>query len=315
MFAARCLGVSLAMFVMLYVPLSVLVSRCWKLALRWLRPASARRLANLLFFLRILPLALSCAFTLAFALPSFLLLEPRTTDEAVGTAPLVLGLCCLTLFALGAIRGYRAQLKSSRAIAAWLEGASIMESSSEAQILQTSKHAPSFTVAGLCAPKVLVSEEAVALLTSGELRTALRHEMAHVRRYDNLKKLLFRFSIFPGMKHLERAWSEEAEIAADDAAVASFSDALDLASALIKVSRLSPVQPLPEFTTGLLHSSTALTARIQRLFAWQQPPVQESRSRGWRFALPAVAISVMCLTMSYSSVLVRLHAITEWLVR
>ncbi len=315
MFAARCLGVSLAVFVLLYVSLSLAVGRGWKLALRIFKPRSAHGSADLLFALRILPFALSCAFTLAFTLPSFLLLEPRGTDEAIGTAPIALGLCCLALFTMGILRAYRAQLKTSRAMAEWLSGASVMESSPEATVLQTGKHAPSLTVAGVCAPKVLVSEEAVATLTAAELRTALRHEMAHVRRYDNLKKLLFRFSVFPGMRNLERAWSEEAEMASDDAAVSSFRDALDLAAALIKVSRLGPIQASAELTTGLLHSSTALSARIQRLFAWDKTQVRQPDGPRWKYALAPAVVTVICVVTSYGSVLTQMHAVTEWLVR
>jgi len=40
--------------------------------------------------------------------------------------------------------------------------------------------------------------------------------------------------------------------------VSSFHDALDLAAALIKVSRLGPVESSGELTMALLHSSTAL---------------------------------------------------------
>jgi len=315
MFAARCLGVSLAVFVLLYVSLSLAVGRGWKLAWRIFKPRLASGSADLLFVLRILPFALSCAFTLVFTLPSFLLLEPRGTDEAIGTAPVALGLCCLALFTIGTLRAYAAQLRTSRAMAEWLSGASVMESGPEATVLQTGKHSPSLTVAGVCAPKVLVSEDAVATLTASELRTALRHEMAHVRRYDNLKKLLFRLSVFPGMKHLERAWSEEAEIAADDAAVSSFRDALDLAAALIKVSRLGPIQATAELATGLLHSSTALSTRIQRLFAWDKIQVPQPDSLGWKYALAPAAATVICLFFSYSSVLTQMHAVTEWLVR
>ena len=64
---------------------------------RIFRPRSARAPADLLFALRILPLALSSLVTFAFTLPSFLLLEPRSTNEAIGTAPLALGFCCLIL--------------------------------------------------------------------------------------------------------------------------------------------------------------------------------------------------------------------------
>jgi len=116
MFAARCAGVSLAVFVVLYVFLSVAVSRSWQLARRMLRPRSARSSADLLFALRVLPLALSCLATLTITLPSFLLLEPRSTDEAIGTAPLALGVCCLLLLGLGIARASIASMRASRAL-------------------------------------------------------------------------------------------------------------------------------------------------------------------------------------------------------
>ncbi len=314
MFAARCVGVSLAVFVLLYVFFSVAVSRGWKLVRRMLRPQSARSSADLLFALRMLPLALSSVVTVAITLPSFLLLEPRSTNEAIGTAPLALGFCCLILLGAGILRASMAQRRASRALRKWLDGSTILESAADVvPIFRTVNNAPTLTVAGVCAPKVLVSEAAVAMLNPPELRTALRHEIAHVLRYDNLKKLLFRFSVFPAMADLEHAWSEETEMAADDAAVSNFHDALDLAAALIKVSRLGPVEPAGELTMALLHSSTALSARVQRLVAWDKAKKPQAYQR-WRYALPA-AVTMVAVIANYSSVLTRMHAVTEWLVR
>jgi len=317
MFAARCIGVSLAVFVVLYVFLSVAISRGWALIQRVFQPRSARGSADLLFALRVLPLAVSSLVTLAFTLPSFLLLEPRSTDEAIGTAPLALGFCCLILLAAGIARAAVAQRKASRALVKWLDGSILMESQiaesgSAVPIFRTGSNAPTLTVAGVCLPKVLVSEAAVATLNAPELRTALRHEIAHALRYDNLKKLVFRFSAFPAMADLEHAWSEETEMAADDAAVSSFRDALDLAAALIKVSRLGP-QPSPELTTALLHTSTALSTRVQRLVAWNKVRKPQTGGRWW-YALPAAAATFMVVVSTYSSVLTRMHAVTEWLV-
>jgi Zn-dependent protease with chaperone function len=317
MFAARCIGVSLAVFVLLYVSLSVAVSQGWNLMRRVFRPRSARGSADLLFVLRIFPLALSSAVTLAFTLPSFLLLEPRSTNEAIGSVPMVLGFCCLVLIGAGITRVSMAQMRASRALRKWLDGSNlmeskIMESSDVVPIFRTGGNAPTLTVAGVCAPKVLVSEAAVAMLNPPELRTALRHEIAHVLRYDNLKKLLFRFSAFPAMADLEDAWSQETEMAADDAAVSSFRDALDLAAALIKVSRLGPIESSGELTMALLHSSTALSARVQRLVAWDK--ARKQTYRRWWYALPA-AVTVIGVVSTYSSVLTRMHAVTEWLVR
>jgi Zn-dependent protease with chaperone function len=319
MFAARCIGVSLAVFVLLYVSLSLAISRGWKLMRCMFRPRSARGSADLLFVLRVLPLTLSSVVMLAFTLPSFLLLEPRSTNEAIGTAPLALGFCCLILLGVGIARASIAQLRASRALRQWLDGSipmesQIMESADAVPIFRTGNDAPTLTVAGVCAPKVLVSEAAVAMLNPAELRTALRHEIAHALRYDNLKKLVFRFSVFPAMADLEYAWSEETEMAADDAAVSSFYDALDLAAALIKVSRLGPIESSGELTTALLHSSTALSTRVQRLVAWDKVHKPQTQGR-WLYALPAAAATVIGVVATYGAVLIQMHAVTEWLVR
>jgi len=319
MFAARCIGVSLAVFVLLYVFLSAAVCQGWKLTRRIIRPQSTRSAADLLFALRILPLALSSVVTFAFTLPSFLLLEPRSTNEAIGTAPLALGFCCLILLAAGIARAAIAQRKASHALVKWLDGSILMESQiresgNTVPIFRTGNDAPTLTVAGLCEPKVLVSEAAVATLNPPELRTALRHEIAHALRYDNLKKLVFRFSVFPAMADLEHAWSEETEMAADDAAVSTFHDALDLAAALIKVSRLGPMESSSELTMALLHSSTALSARVHRLVTWNKTQKPQTQNR-WLYALPAAAAMVIGVVMTYGSALTQMHAVTEWLVR
>src|SRR5580693_5547115 len=314
MFAARCVGVSLAVFILLYVPLCLAVSRGWNLIRRWFRPRSARSSADLLFILRVLPLALSSLVTLGFTLPSFLLLEPRSTNEAIGSAPLALGFCCLILIGVGLARAWTAQLRASRALVKWLDGSMLMESqvteSGEAvPIFRTGNSAPGLTVAGVCSPKVLVSAAAFAMLNPPELRTSLRHEMAHALRYDNLKKLVFRFSAFPAMADLERAWSEQTEMAADDAAVSNFQDALDLAAALIKVSRLGPAESSSELTMALLHSSTALSARVHRLVRWEKRQKPQTRS-GWWYALPVMA-TLLGVLMAYGSALTQMHNVTE----
>jgi Zn-dependent protease with chaperone function len=313
MFVARCIGVSLSLFTLVYVVISLAASHGWRWVLRLCRAGSSRDAANLLFTLRMMPFVVASLFTLAFTLPSFLLLEPRSTGENVGTAPAILALICLTFLAAGIVRALSVLHKTSRALENWLEGSRVI-SQSPVPVIQTAKSAPALTVAGLRDAKVLVSEAAAAALSPAELETALRHEMAHVRAHDNLKKLLFRLALFPGMRKLEQAWAEKAELAADDAAVGSLGDALDLAAALIKVSRLKVAAPVA-LTTGLLHSSTALSQRIQRLVSWQLSGTAGRRGRRWMLALPPMMAVVMLLVTTYGSALAQLHAVTEWLVQ
>jgi Zn-dependent protease with chaperone function len=314
MFAARCLGVSLAVFVLAYVLASMVVGAGWRIVLRMFRPSSPRSKADLLFLLRILPLITGLVVSFGLALPSFLLLEPRSTDEAVGTAPFTLALVFVAFAIWGLWSVARAQRRTSRAIEQWLQDSTRLDAGEGVPVFRSHRPSPTLTVAGVCAPKVIVSDEAAMALTAAELRTALRHEMAHVRRYDNLKKLIFRLAVSPCTSALEAAWMEETELAADDAAVTDIDDALDLASALIKVSRLGFVSAKTEFTTALLHSSTALTMRIHRLFAWsgqKRPAPVRAYAAGVMF-LGAFALG---LVTSYSSLLSGMHQLTEWLVR
>src|ERR1700688_1251367 len=116
MFALRGIAVSLTFFV-----LAALVASTWR-ALQLFR-ASDKLLADLLFALRILPLVASIVLTLAFVVPSFQLLEPRSIDEQMGAMPLGLGVCALLLIAVGGWRVITAHTKTSRMVAQWLDGA------------------------------------------------------------------------------------------------------------------------------------------------------------------------------------------------
>ncbi len=313
MFVIRCIGVSLAVFVLLYSTLSLLVTLGWKRFARYPNRMSPRGSAALLFGLRILPLAIAAAVTALFTIPSFLLLEPESSGEAVGKLPLALGTVCLVLLLTGIVRVLLAQFRTSRKVSAWLRNATSVSGDARVPVYCTDPQSPSLTVAGLCNPRVLVSSKAVNVLSEGELRTALRHELAHVDGYDNLKKMLFRFSVFPGMNDLESAWSEAAEMAADDAAVSSLPDALDLASALIKLSRFAPVEPCAEFATGLLQKSRhSISLRVQRLSQWTAP--SQAQPRRWYVIGPALAMMIG-LAVSYPTALSAMHELTEWLVR
>ncbi len=319
MFALRGIAVSLTFFVLAYCLLSALVAVAWR-SLKLLH-ASERRVADLLFALRVLPLAASVAITFAFVVPSFQLLEPRSIDEGMGTAPLALGVCALLLIACGCFRVIAAQTSTSRAVARWLEGAHPLSVDAAPQrigqtlTLRSSSEAPPLTLVGVCKPKVLVSESTVGLLSHEELCIALKHELAHMQSRDNLKRLVFRFCPFPGMAKLESAWSHAAELAADDAAVSNLDDAVDLAAALVKLSRLVPVEAAPVCTVGFVTGS--ISARVARLLAWNEAEAGKARQvrmRPWQVIPPAL-IALLCVCATYGPALALTHEMTEWLVR
>jgi hypothetical protein len=118
------------------------------------------------------------------------------------------------------------------------------------------------------------------------------------------------------MAELEASWREASEMAADDAAVSSASEALDLAAALIKLSRLGPLEPPGELTTALVHSpAESVNARVERLIAWNERRQSPAKEYSLGYALCEVAAVAIALALTYSHLLVRVHAATEWLVR
>lgn len=313
MFALRGIAVSLAFFVLLYCLLSALVAAGWR-SLRLLH-LTQQSLAGLLFAARVLPLAVSVLITLALVVPSFQLLEPRSIDEGMGATPLALGVCALLLMACGCFRVVTAHTETARVVARWLEGAHPLDGDGRARTVMacSRREAPPLTLVGVRRPRVLVSESTVALLSPEELRIALKHESAHMQCRDNLKKLVFRCCPFPGMAKLESAWSQTAELAADDAAVATLDDAVDLAAALVKLSRLVPVETAPVCTVGFVTGT--IGARVARLLAWDEAvKSQPMRIQLW-YVVPPALVALLCVFVSYGPALALTHEVTEWLVR
>lgn len=321
MFAARGIAVSFSIFVMVYCVLSLAVCLSWRSVWLYSQRHPVRRIADLLFGLRMLPLVTAAVITAAFTVPSFLLLEPRAINEPMGGIPLILGTCGAVLGILGIVNAGGALFKASRTISTWTSGARPLEVTGPVPILRISPVVPASTVpamtaAGIVRPKVLLSGVAESMLTANELQTALNHEVAHVRSRDNLKKLLLRFVAFPGMAQLEGAWLEATEMAADDAAVANAAEALDLAAALIKLSRLGPAEPRVDLTAALVHSpASVMNARVERLIAWSEDRlVSPSIFSPW-YGLGAALATIAVFAVTYSRLLVHVHTATEWLVR
>jgi beta-lactamase regulating signal transducer with metallopeptidase domain len=232
-----------------------------------------------------------------------------------------LGFSGLVLIGVGGWNAITALILASRTVARWSSEARVIGYSPAGSgkllsVLRTPAPAPPLTVAGILRPTVWLSGAAEFVLTDRELNGALRHEVAHVRRRDNLRKLFLRLVAVPGMAQLEDAWREATEMAADDAAVANPSEALDLAAAVIKLSRL-PLLELPaELTTALLHGpASSVNARVERLMAWTQRRQGPAKRYSSVYALCATAAMLAAMALSYSQLLVQVHAATEWLVR
>jgi beta-lactamase regulating signal transducer with metallopeptidase domain len=312
MFALREIAVSLSCFVVLYCLLSALVAVAW----RPVQPlqVAQQSVATILFALRVVPLVVSVIVTFALVVPSFQLLEPRAISDGMGAIPLALSVCALLWIALGCSRAIAIQTRTTRVATRWLEGALPLNANADfTATFQCRRETPPLTLVGVCRPRVLVSESTLALLSHNELRIALKHELEHIKSHDNLKKLIFGCCPFPGMVKLERAWAESAELAADDAAISNQCEAIDLAAALVKLSRLVRVEVLPGYAMGFAAGS--LSQRVARLLAWDEAcKARRVRVRTWFVIPPVVAVSLL-VSIAYGPVLALTHHVTEWLVR
>jgi beta-lactamase regulating signal transducer with metallopeptidase domain len=170
-------------------------------------------------------------------------------------------------------------------------------------------------VAGICRPKLLISEQAVRLLDEGETQVAIRHELAHVSFHDNFKKLTLRAAKFPFLSGLEQSWMHAAEVAADDAAVTDESSALDLASALLKIAAQTSVGQMPDLATSLVPDrgrDEALRARIERLMAWQSRPASSRRRQP---SALFISSGLVLLAVCYGPLLRHVHELSELFIR
>lgn len=315
MFALRGIAISFSVFFLVYCALSLTVAVSWQRLHCWFQHYRVHRIADLLFAIRVFPFLAAALITAAFTVPSFLLLEPRAIQEPLGGAPLALEICGAILAAIGVAKAVTALRRASRNVSGWTKGAEAGTPVAKVPVLRIRPSIPAMTTAGILRPRVLVSGCAESLLSEPELQTTLRHEIAHVRRRDNLKKLLLCFLAFPGMRALESAWLEATEMAADDAAVSNAGEALDLAAALIKLSRLGSSESVLDLTAALVQASASImNARVARLIGWTERP-EAPHQLSVRYGLGAALITLALFAITYSHLLSELHTATEWLMR
>jgi beta-lactamase regulating signal transducer with metallopeptidase domain len=317
-FAARGFLVSLAFFAMVYCPLSMLVALAWRginCAGRKSRFGSdIAGSANFLFGLRIFSFTVSTVVAVFLTFPSFWLMERASLDEDAGT--FILAACSLLILSAGLFRVLTAQARTTRAVSQWSLGAKSMGARSGGDAskpaISASQGAPALILVGIRRPSVLVSDWAAIVLSDRELQVAVRHELGHKRSWDNLKRVLISATPFPGMSSLENAWREAAELAADDAAVTNRQDALDLAAALIKLSRSSKQWSEPALASGLVSGSSSISLRVQRLLEWRTAGRRLQRT--WPWTLLVLSIMIVGIASNYGATLALTHRLTEILV-
>jgi hypothetical protein len=312
MYFLRALLISLSQFVLVYGLSHLLIAFGWKLWHRHNSRSTPRSSANALFLLQVAPCVLAMLTVASLTIPSFIRFEPRVGEEELGAPIVLLSTVCLGLFTTGILRALRAMLATRRTTSGWFHEATPVVSSSGQPILESGPNTPPLVVVGLWRPTLFVSSSASGLLNDDELRLAIAHESVHIRRHDNLKKLLLRLLNIPG-NSIERSWLAAVEVDADRHAVRTKHEALSLASALVKASKLK----IPTAELAMNFNSEAadlLRLRVEHLLRWEDSS-QEGETKMWALASLALAGMSATLVLSYPVLLVAMHEFSEILVR
>lgn len=265
--------------------------------------------------LRLCPAALSVGFVAVVFLPSHWRYEPREFVERFDITLTALAVLALAVIGAGAVRGVSAWRRAARRTAHWLDVArplTLPGTSMPAFAVDTD--APVMALVGVLRPRLLIARPVLDALTDEELRAASAHELGHWRAWDNLKRLAMRaapdvLSATSAARAIEGRWVAAAEHVADRGAGESGRARCALASALVKVARLTPPATSIAEPISALVDGGDLTSRVRRLLE-DAPSTAGRRSARWlAFAIPASA-----LALGYAPLLRIVHGVTEVLV-
>lgn len=316
-------------FAVLFVLLSIgtlVSSALYCLCSLKLRQIDRSRLPGLLFLIHLVPFLIAFGVVLGLVLPAFVELEPPSTREGLNPLLAVGALLGIAILLGICVRLGKMLIATSRQQSRWLrEAHRLHDNGLSVFVLPT--HIPVMAVTGLLAPKIFVSQSIVSALSQEELAAALSHESAHVRARDNLKQLLLRITQLPSwfgvLSHL-KSWISASELLADRTAIAAGTSPYYLASALVKVARLSAgVAPLPAIAASHLVpdcADSAVAARVLQLREILDEPainmtfrVPEQNAITMKWLVGASATVLYLVSMN--SLLPRVHEALEWLVR
>jgi len=289
------------------------------LALR-MRPQTG---ARLLLAVRLFPAGFALLVVALICAPSYFWLEPKGTPEPIGLAFLSAAALGAAGWGLSVGRAILAAARSVRHIRRFRRAGRETRLPGEASpVWVIEDPAPRVMLAGLIRPQVVISRKVIAALSSEQLAAVLRHERAHGRSRDNLKRLLVLLApgILPfirGFGALERGWAKITEWAADDRAAAGDSQrSLTLAAALVRVARLGAVPSHPPLVTSLMADGMDLETRVDRLLAATSVATPQSGRAGILPGSFAIVLGgLLVAAMVHPATLSAAHEFLETLIR
>ncbi len=302
---------TLACFIAINVLLSALVV--------WIARREPRTDSPAFWFgLRVLPAAVAAAFVSTVFVPSYWRYEPREFVEGFDVTLTMSALAALVLLGAGAARGVSAWARASRRIRLWMRTSRPIDlGAAGLPAFAIDAQAPIMALVGVWRPRLLVTRGLIDALTDEELAASVAHELGHSRAWDNLKRLAMRAApdlLAPtaAARAIERRWASAAEHAADRmCGHATPTVRCALASALVKVARLTPPEPMIAEPISTLIGGGEIASRVRVLLDdGVATPVRRRRPLRWLCAAMALA----AIAASYGPLLRTVHELTEVLV-
>jgi Zn-dependent protease with chaperone function len=303
--------VLLAAYGLFSLLLSAAVAIAWRAALR-------RRLteANAVLSVRLLPAVGSATLVLTVVLPAFLIYEPRHAHDQPGPLLVVSALFSLLVLGDGIRRGLRAW-RATRALLRGSEPLLTRPACADTDVTVINVKEPLVGVVGSWRQRIVAARSVAAACDHEEFHQVLAHEAAHMDARDNLKLLMLltmpdALAWLTTGRALTAHWRAATELEADERA--SGTDPrkrVALASALIKVARLSLASGRPRAASRVGTQLNGLEHRIRRLLN-PSPAMRRNfsgRFPGRRLLTCALLVPVLAVPL-YASV----HRLIEVLV-
>jgi Zn-dependent protease with chaperone function len=299
--------VLLAAYGLFSLLLSAAVALAWRAGLR-------RQLtdANAVLSVRLLPAMGSAALVLTVVLPAFLIYEPRHAHDQPGPLLVISAMFALLVLGDGIRRGLRAW-RATRALVGGSEPLLTGRAGGSADVTVINVREPLVGVVGSWRQRIVAARSVAAACDHEEFHQVLAHEAAHMDARDNLKLLMLvtlpdALAWLTTGRALTAHWRAATELEADERA--SGTDPrkrVALASALIKVARLSLAngRPRPVARAGM--QLNGLEHRVRRLLA--PSPAARPGFPGRRLLTCALFLPLLAVPL-YASV----HRLIEVLV-
>ena len=270
------------------------------------------------FALRTLPALSAAAFAAIVFVPSYWRHEPRDFVEGFDVTLTLLAVAAFVLFGAGLARGVSAWTRAKERSRRWMRTAQPIDlGTGRVPAFVVDAQAPMMALVGMRRPCLLVSRRLIDALTDDELAASVAHELEHHRAWDNVKRLVM--GAAPDLlaptsiaRVIERRWASAAEHAADRMNGAPPAVRCALASALVKVARLTPPAPTLAEPISTLVGGGEIASRVHVLLDDRSvAPVRPRLALRWLSA----AIAATAFAAAYTSLLHTVHEITEVLVQ